>query len=192
VLRRLARIDLNEFWKFLELRKGKIKGVVLTGGELTTYPSDQIISLIRQIQSYGYKVKIDTNGLLPDVISDIFLNTRFNYLAIDVKTSSELYKEKLHCAFSDVDVRIGTTINLTTEYDIDSEVRITAVPGLLDESICHKIGSIICGMKLAFIQRFKNTKTLDPSYSKVEPFTDEELDKFRRILLDYVCECRIR
>lgn len=192
VLNKLSSFDSDEFWKFLELRKGKIKGVVLTGGELTIYPSGYLIALIRQIQSYGYKVKVDTNGLLPDTIYDVYHNTRFDYLAIDVKTSQKLYKEKLSCPYNDAGFRIGSTVNLTVAFEIECEARITAVPGLLDESICHEIGSTISGMKLAFIQRFKNTKTLDPSYSKVEPFTDEELEKFRQILLNYVCECRIR
>ena len=55
-----GKISLEELFKFLNSRKGKLDGVVLSGGESTLFP--QIELLCKEIKDMGFEVKIDTNG----------------------------------------------------------------------------------------------------------------------------------
>ena len=59
-------IDTEQIFSFLESRKTKLGGVVISGGEPTIYPD--LPDFIRRIRSLGYKVKLDTNGTNPDMI----------------------------------------------------------------------------------------------------------------------------
>jgi pyruvate formate lyase activating enzyme len=181
-------IDMNEFWSFLEKRKSLIEGVVLSGGEPTIHP-DLLKDVIFKIKDLGFKVKLDTNGLLPEVFDRV--SSKIDYVAIDVKTSQELYKEKLGCTYDDVYERIESTLNVATVRRVDTEIRITAVPTLLNEDVCHKIGHLVKGTNI-YLQNFRNTSTLDPTFKKVEPFSIDEMNKFKQILLKYTFKCEIR
>ena len=66
---------------FLEKRKGLIDGVVLSGGEPTLHAC--LAEAASFIRSLGYRVKLDTNGLLPDAVAAV----KPDYLALDVKTA---------------------------------------------------------------------------------------------------------
>ena len=75
----------REFWKFLEKRKGLVEGVVISGGEPTLHP--HLKDSIRELQQTGYKVKLDTNGLQPEVIAEFACD----YVALDIKTEPGNY-----------------------------------------------------------------------------------------------------
>ena len=51
------------FFEFLKTRKGKLDGVVITGGEPTLHK--ELKQFIKQIKSLGFLVKLDTNGTNP-------------------------------------------------------------------------------------------------------------------------------
>jgi len=94
--------DLACNWQDLELssneealdiisrRKKVIDGVTISGGEPTL--SKNIDSFIRQIKSLGLAVKLDSNGLKPDVISRLIGQNLVDYVAVDIKTSPEKYR----------------------------------------------------------------------------------------------------
>ncbi|HEX5710906.1 MAG TPA: radical SAM protein, partial [Sulfuricurvum sp.] len=63
----VARIKEEEALSFLRRRQGLLEGVVLSGGECTTYP--HLLVFCRCIKSLGYTIKLDTNGMRPDVIA---------------------------------------------------------------------------------------------------------------------------
>ena len=79
----------------IEKRRNVLGGVVLSGGEPALFPDLGI--LISRIKSFGLKVKLDTNGLLPDVLKSLFdlEETRPDYIAMDLKTSPDRYAELL-------------------------------------------------------------------------------------------------
>lgn len=71
--------------EYLYARKNFLDGVVITGGE-PTLQSD-LIDFIRLLKSWGYQVKIDTNGSQPAVLQKI-LDAKppvIDCLAIDLK-----------------------------------------------------------------------------------------------------------
>jgi len=90
-----ACVTLEEALAHIEKRRKVLGGVVLSGGEPVLFPG--IGELTVRIKSLGLKVKIDTNGLRPDVLEKLFdtETTRPDYIAMDLKTSPENYGELL-------------------------------------------------------------------------------------------------
>lgn len=78
-----ARIDESEALDFLKKRRGLLEGVVLSGGECTLYPN--LISFCTRIKALGYKIKLDTNGMRPDVIALLMALELIDYVALDYK-----------------------------------------------------------------------------------------------------------
>ena len=88
-------IELDEALHVIEKRRNVIAGVVLSGGEPTLYTS--LNTLIPQIKALGLAVKLDTNGLHPDVLETLLAcaDTRPDFIAMDLKIAPARYKELL-------------------------------------------------------------------------------------------------
>jgi pyruvate formate lyase activating enzyme len=90
-----ACVTLEEALAHIKKRKHIIGGVVLSGGEPALFAG--LGDLIKEIKSLGLKVKLDTNGLYPEVLEQLFAGeeTRPDYIAMDLKTSPQRYEELL-------------------------------------------------------------------------------------------------
>jgi pyruvate formate lyase activating enzyme len=88
-------VTLEEALAHVTKRKHIIGGVVLSGGEPSLFSG--LGELISRIKAIGLKVKIDTNGLYPEVLEQLFAGetTRPDYIAMDLKTSPQRYGELL-------------------------------------------------------------------------------------------------
>ncbi|GHV84688.1 anaerobic ribonucleoside-triphosphate reductase activating protein [Spirochaetia bacterium] len=86
---------LEDVLLHIEKRRKVLGGVVLSGGEPTLFGG--LDTLIHQIKSLGLKVKLDTNGMRPDVLEKLFSTkeTRPDYIAMDLKIAPERYTELL-------------------------------------------------------------------------------------------------
>jgi pyruvate formate lyase activating enzyme len=87
--------DLEKALEHIEKRRKVLGGLVLSGGEPTLFPGLQ--ELIVRIKVLGLRVKIDTNGMRPDILEKIFSDrkTRPDYVAMDLKLAPERYRELL-------------------------------------------------------------------------------------------------
>ena len=52
--------------EFLKTRRGKLDGVVITGGEPCL--QKDLIDFIKKVKTEGFLVKLDSNGTMPDVL----------------------------------------------------------------------------------------------------------------------------
>lgn len=88
-------ISLEDAMAHIKKRRNVLGGVVLSGGEPALY--QDLGFLIKQLKLFGLKVKLDTNGLLPDILKLLLDSeeTRPDYIALDLKTSPERYRELL-------------------------------------------------------------------------------------------------
>ena len=80
----------EELLSFLKSRVGKLDGVVLSGGECTLNPD--IVELCEEIKELGFKIKIDTNGLNPDVLKELIDYSLVDFVALDYKAPAEKFK----------------------------------------------------------------------------------------------------
>ena len=88
-------ISLEEALNHIEKRRKVLGGAVLSGGEPTLFSG--LGAVISRIKSLGLRVKLDTNGLLPGILENLFgaEETRPDYIAMDLKTAPERYREFL-------------------------------------------------------------------------------------------------
>ena len=62
-------IPEEEFFAFLESRKGRLEGVAVTGGEPTV--NGDLPEFLKRIKDMGFAVKLDSNGQNPDMLERI-------------------------------------------------------------------------------------------------------------------------
>ena len=180
-------ISSGDIGDFLEKRKGIIEGVVLSGGEPTLHACIAII--VPEMKKLGYRVKLDTNGMLPEKITSLSPD----YLALDVKTAPRLYRELLASSYGDTEQRLVRSIGMARDMGDNAEIRITVAPGIVDRSIIGEIGELINGVKKVFLQPMqKKRDLLDPSIMEKEMVSAQEISLYRDILSEFVGECVIR
>lgn len=76
-------LSAEDALKTLEERKRFIDAVVITGGEPTI--NADLPDFICTLKENSYLVKLDSNGLLPDMLEKCV--PHLDYIAVDVKTS---------------------------------------------------------------------------------------------------------
>ncbi len=108
---------------------------------------------------------------------------------MDVKTSLSNYSKAAGVGIDKEKIR--KFIQLIEEIK-EHEFRMTVVPGLVDEEAIKKVGGLVKGGRRFYVQQFEPKNTLNPEYTKKEPFPKEKLKKFKIFLSGYVNQCKIR
>jgi pyruvate formate lyase activating enzyme len=124
-----GRGDIGQVMDFLQRRQGLLDGVVLSGGEASAYP--RLPSFIRDVKALGYAVKLDTNGLRPDIIEDFLSQGFLDYIALDYKAPPEKFKTVTGTDKYDLFSR--TLEILCTQKAVEFEVRTTVHTDLMNE-----------------------------------------------------------
>lgn len=124
-----ARISEEEALQFLTKRAGLLEGVVLSGGEATLYPN--LIPFCRTVRSLGYAIKLDTNGMRPDIIEKLIEENVIDYAALDFKAPD--YKMAQICGGGSEE-RFWKSFDLLKNHDVSFEVRTTVHNDLMDEN----------------------------------------------------------
>jgi pyruvate formate lyase activating enzyme len=182
-----AFIPPDDITEFLEKRKGEIEGVVLSGGEPTLHAC--IVETVPAVKAMGYRIKLDTNGMMPEVAAAI----KPDYLALDVKTAPRRYRELLGSPYGDSENRLARSVALARDMGDNAEIRITAAPGIVDRQIIGEIGELINGVKKVFIQPMQiKRELLDKDIMEKELLTRDEMLIFRDILSEFVGKVIIR
>lgn len=181
-------LDVSAFFEFLETRKNKLDGVVITGGEPTLQPD--LKGFISEIKAKGFLVKLDTNGSNPEILKDLLESCLLDYVAMDIKAPLKKYQEITN---SKIDVeKIKTSIKLLLNSDIEYEFRTTVVKSQLDKDDFIKIGEQIRGAKNYYLQEFIPSKTLDESFMAEETYKKSEFKEFIELLNSYVQNVELR
>lgn len=176
-------LSVPAFFEFLNKRKGKLDGVVITGGEPTLHGKD-LIEFIKEVKSLGFLVKLDTNGTQPDVLQELLNENLLDYIAMDIKAPLAKYKTITQ---TDIDTKIiKKSIDMIMNSGVDYEFRTTIVKSQLSVEDLRQIGELIQGAKRYYMQKFLATKILDETLMSEESYTDEEFKTLRTILEEYV------
>lgn len=176
-------LSVPAFFEFLNKRKGKLDGVVITGGEPTLHGKD-LIEFIKEVKSLGFLVKLDTNGTHPDILQELLNENLLDYIAMDIKAPLAKYKTITQ---TDIDTKIiKKSIDMIMNSGVDYEFRTTIVKSQLSVENLRQIGELIQGAKRYYMQKFLATKILDETLMSEESYTDEEFKNLRTILEEYV------
>ena len=180
------RIDEEEFLSFLALRKGKLSGVCITGGEPTLYPT--LKDFIKKIKEMSFAVKLDTNGTNPDLLCELITEGLVDYVAMDIKNSREKYPLSVGV---DVDIeKIERSVKTLLSGKVDYEFRTTVVRELHDTCDFLAISEWIKGAKRYFLQTFEDSGDLIGS--GFSAYSREETEGILRAILPNVPNAQIR
>ncbi len=174
-----GRGTVEEVLNFLEKRKGLLDGVVLSGGEATSYKG--LRSFIIQIRSFNYSVKLDTNGLRPNFIKKLLNEGLLDFVALDYKAPPYKFKEVTGVAKYS---HFNDTLDLLCEQNnISFEVRTTVHTDLLDEEDISFIINDLNNRKFSgnyYIQNFcgdNERPTLNHLMAQKKEFNFDKLRK---------------
>jgi pyruvate formate lyase activating enzyme len=183
-------IGLEEVFAFLEQRRGWLEGVVISGGEPTLHAD--LPALCRQIKDLGYSVKLDTNGSRPQMLQTLVREGLVDYLAMDIKTEPEHYRQGLarQCDHA----TLMASLQILMDSGVAYEFRTTCVRPLVTPGTIAHIARLIAGSRLYALQTFRESRILHPEYFQgLEPsYSPEEMDGLRRIAAPWVCACAVR
>lgn len=178
----------EEFFAFLERRKGKLDGVCITGGEPTLHKD--LETFILRVKDMGFLVKLDTNGLFPHIVERILDGGLVDYWAMDIKHTKEKYflatGKEIH-----ID-SIKRSVELLMKRAKDYEFRTTVVPGIHTEKDFEAIGSWIAGASAYYIQEFRDGKLHDPELAHRAKKATIDLEQVKTIMEKYVDFVEIR
>ena len=175
----------DELLSFLDLRKGKLKGVAITGGEPLINPD--IKDLIIKIRNKGYQVKLDTNGSFPDRLKELIDNKLLDYVAMDIKNSYDKYNFTTG-VHADIN-KIKQSIELLLSNKVDYEFRTTVIQEFHEVEDFKVIGQMIKGAKNYFIQSFQDKDSVCGSFN---PMSKEQLLLCLENVKEYVPNAKIR
>lgn len=176
----------EQILSFLKERQKYLDGLVITGGEPTI--QNDLSRFLSNVKSLGYSIKLDTNGLLPEILDDLISKKLIDYIAMDVKGPLNNYSK--YCDNDGV-ANIKKSIAIVMNSNLPYEFRTTFVKGLHSLEDIVSIGEAIKGAKLYFLQGFRDELVLDSS-SKFSVFTFEEMENVRLKCEKLVDKCLIR
>ena len=172
----------DDFFDFLKLRRGKLDGVVITGGEPTLQSG--LFDFVQKVKSLGFAVKLDTNGTNPAMLKNLIDAKLLDYIAMDIK--SPLDKYELITGRSIRKEDISKSIELIMTSGVDYEFRTTVVKSMLDLDDFVKIGEMINGAKQYYLQKFIPSKIYDEKLLNSNNYTDSEFNIICKRLEKYV------
>ena len=181
-------IPIDEVYKFLESRVGKLDAVCITGGEPTEHLD--LPEMIKKIKGMGFLVKLDTNGSRPGMLEKLIKEGNLDYIAMDIKAPLENYT-KITAVPVDVE-KLKKSIELIISSGLPHEFRTTVVKTLTSFDDLRKIAGSIKGADNYFIQRFVSSKLNDPSLINEVSYTEEQLKFLAVEISTFVKHCGVR
>lgn len=162
-------ISQEEIFSFLKKRKNVLSGICITGGEPTLQTN--LSEFIKKVRSLGYKIKLDTNGYRPDVISSLLEDNLLDYIAMDIKAGLSNYAKVSGIPNLDTS-KIKESISIIENSGIDYEFRTTVVKELHNRQDFLEISEMLSSSSSYFIQSFKDSgNILTPGLSSCDTDT---------------------
>lgn len=142
--------------EYLEKRRGLLDGVCISGGEPLI--QDGLEEFIEAIREMGYLVKLDTNGYYPEKLEEIVHAGLVDYVAMDLKNTSEKYAETagLNPEVFQID-RIEKSIEFLMHGNVEYEFRTTVVRELHTKEDLQAMAKRIQGARHYYLQQYQDS-----------------------------------
>lgn len=160
--------------------------VCITGGEPTLAPD--LIPLIEFFRGFGFKIKLDSNGALPDVLNECL--PLVDYIAMDIKAGLSGYPNLVGFTRT---AKIAESIRLIMNSGKDYEFRTTIIEPFHTDEQMQEIAGLIQGAKRYCIQPFIPKDNLpDPRLRETKRTTPARLRQIEQFMKPYVQEIIVR
>jgi len=181
-------IPVDELLADLQARKNFIDGVVISGGEPTIEAG--LPAFLSEVKTLGLQVKLDTNGLLPNVLADLLEHNLLDYISVDIKTSPQRYSE-LHSVAVD-SAGLIETVALLRHVSIEVEYRTTCIPGLVTQQEIDEIGVLLGGAPLWVLQQYVAEHAMAAAWQVLEKYSSKQLQQFATRAQQYAHQVQVR
>lgn len=172
-----AFFSFDEIFSYLTKRKTVLTGVCITGGEPLLDP--HIFTLIDKIHDLGLKIKLDTNGSLPEKLA----RAKCEFIAMDFKTRPSRYKE-LGFSVARGEEAILESIHYIIQSSIAHEFRTTSMPTLVEAEDLHEMIPHLQGCDHYVLAQFNPNKTLSPLVAQLQPHSKEKMQSLLQLALN--------
>ncbi len=179
---------LDELLADLKKREGFIDGVVISGGEPTIDAG--LSAFVSTLKERGLQVKLDTNGLAPEVIEDLLQKQLIDYVAVDIKTSLNRYNE-LHTMPVNT-AALEETVALLKDASVETEFRTTCIPHLVGKQEIDAIGTLLKGAPLWVLQQYVPEHAMIAEWQEYDTYQPEQLMAFSEQAKPYAEQIQVR
>jgi anaerobic ribonucleoside-triphosphate reductase activating protein len=188
-------IPFERVENYLKKQRGWIDGVCITGGEPTLH--SDLPDLCSKLKEMDFLVKVDTNGTNPRMVEELIEKGLVDYIAMDIKAplTVEKYSKAIGVNAEKFLDKVKENVGILLESKIDYEFRTTLVPTIHEEKDIEEICRSIKGCKKYVLQKFDvslGKTTLDPAFSKLKPFTNEEMSMFLAAAQKFLPNVKLR
>lgn len=167
-----GEMDWADILSFLSERKGKLDGVVLSGGEPLMQPD--IVELAHQVKKLGFKVGIHTSGVYPDKLRQMAAD--IDWVGLDIKAPWGKYDSV--CGRAKMAEKVKESLAFLLKQGIPFEARTTCDPDCLTPDDILAIAKELKadGVKTYAMQHYRTFKgdKHPPEQSAINQFFTEE------------------
>ena len=182
-------ISEEEFFSFLNKRKNILEGVAITGGEPTIQAD--LPEFIKRIKEFNLEVKLDSNGMRPEILRKLMDENLVDYFAMDIKSSKSGYSYATGIANFDLGP-VEESVSLLMENRVPYEFRTTVLKPFHNKEVFEEIAEWIKDCSQYYLQNYVDShrilKDLLPEEEKLkypesfEAFKPDELIAVRDML----------
>jgi pyruvate formate lyase activating enzyme len=189
---RLETVPFAVISDYLRDRSGWVDGVCITGGEPCLH--EGLPGLCEQLRARGVKVKLDTNGSIPGVLESLLEEGLLDYVSMDIKAPLETGPYRIATGIDKADLvdLVRLSIDMLRSSGVEHEFRTTVVPMMHGPTEVARIAEQLVGEERFVLQHFSPRDTLDPRFSSLRPFTDEDMKAMLKQAQQYVPGATVR
>lgn len=185
----METIALCEILDAIEGQRGWIDAVAITGGEPTCCL--ELPKLIKEFKKSGLQVQIHTNGSNPLLIKSLVNQGLLDYIAMDFKAPFNESYQKITRAHFDLSL-IKESIDFLFKGFVEYELRTTLIPSFHTQEVLIDMAKTVSQAKRYFLQNFSNQFVNDQVFSKISPYTLEEIKKLAKKMSFYCPSIQLR
>ena len=181
-------ISQEDFFAFLQTRKGLLDGVCITGGE--PLMQSALDPFFEKIKAMGFLLKLDTNGSYPEKLRSLVTGGLVDRVAMDIKNAPAKYAQTAGISSEAIVPRVQESVDYLLSAPVPYEFRTTVVKSLHTMEDMIAIGQWIAGAEQYFLQNFEDSgDILTPG---LQGFTPVEMEAFADALRPYVPAVAVR
>lgn len=178
----------DEVFGFLKKRRGVLDGVAVTGGEPLLHAD--MPEFLARVKELGYKIKLDTNGSNPELLSEIVKNKLVDRVAMDIKNAPEEYARTIGLKSFDI-APVERSKEMLLRGDIDYEFRTTVVKGIHTKESLIGAAKWIEGAKEYYLHQFKDSGNLILP-DGLSAYDEKQMHALADAVRDYVPTVEVR
>jgi pyruvate formate lyase activating enzyme len=166
-----GEVEEGEVLALLAARRGRLDGLVVTGGEPTLQPD--LVPFLERVKELGFLVKLDTNGTRPGVLGDLLGRRLLDHVALDLKDEPAAYPQWLGLREGEPDA-VRRSIALLASSGVDHELRTTVALPRIDLDRLARMAPLAAGARRWVLQPYRPVPGL-PAISDLRSPGEDEL-----------------